>query len=95
MLTQKQLDEIEKNGFPKWCAGWHDGGGQCMDQSVARAWLYGRTKKPEGCSWYAYGYLMAREQNFGRALQRDEERGYTHGNVQLSEENDYYAKNCG
>ena len=55
--------------YIKWLMGWTDGGGWTGASTISDAWDYATNSgKPSGCSWYAYGLLMAREQARGRAL---------------------------
>lgn len=56
------------DNYIKWLMGWIDGKGWSGKTVLEKAWGYAKDKKPEGCSWYAYGLLMAREQIRGRKL---------------------------
>lgn len=58
----------KRSYYIKWLMGWIDGGGWSGETTIHQAWEYGKDQKPEGCSWYAYGLLMAREQNKGKSL---------------------------
>ena len=61
--------------YIQWLRGWKDAGGWTGHATVRAAWNNARKDgKPSECSWYAYGYLMSREQCRGRALAEDEYR---------------------
>ena len=62
----------KRSPYIKWLMGWTDGGGWTGASTISHAWDYANDSgKPSGCSWYAYGLLMAREQARGRALAND------------------------
>jgi hypothetical protein len=62
----------KRNLYMKWLQGWVDGHGWTGHTTLDAAWERAENQgKPKGCSWYAYGLLMAREQGFGRKLQSD------------------------
>ena len=57
----------KRSPFAKWLSGWIDAGGFSGSRTISIAWDYAQESgKPVGCSWRAYGYLMAREQQHGR-----------------------------
>lgn len=72
--TASGSERIDKRSrYGKWLLGWIDGNGWTGAGTVTHAWLYAcETGKPSGCGWYAYGYLMAREQQRGRQLEARE-----------------------
>lgn len=73
--TNSGVVEVSKRShYGKWLQGQIDGGAWTGWYTLERAWEYAiAAGKPEGCSWYAYGYLMAREQKKGAALTRIDE----------------------
>lgn len=57
----------KRSAYGKWLLGWIDGGGWTGVFELGKAWNYALDcGKPDGCSWYAYGLLMAREQQHGK-----------------------------
>lgn len=72
MIVKTESGEVRVNkrgAYGKWLMGWIDGDGWSGAFTLERAWDYAlRSGKPDGCSWYAYGLLMAREQQRGRDL---------------------------
>lgn len=67
---------LNKNShYCKWLQGWIAAGAWSGWATLKDAWSYARDKKPDGCSWYAYGLLMAREQGRGYELAEKEMRG--------------------
>lgn len=63
----------KKSHYAKWLQGWIDGGGFSGAFTLEKAWSHALLLgKPSGCSWYAYGLIMAREQKQGRALAVEE-----------------------
>ena len=62
----------KRKAYTKWVLGWRDGGGYDGWSTLQTAWDNAKNDKPNGCSWYAYGLLMAREQSRGRELEQKE-----------------------
>ena len=59
----------KRSAYGKWVLGWIDGGGWTGAFTLDKAWNYALDcGKPDGCSWYVYGLLMAREQQHGKDL---------------------------
>jgi hypothetical protein len=59
-------DQREKAKFRymynNWKSGWIAGGGWDGRQTLEDAFQVAQTStKPSGCSWYNFGYLMAKE----------------------------------
>ena len=62
----------KRDPYMKWLQGWIDGNGWSGHTTVYKAFKRAvDLGKPKGCSWYAYGLLMAREQGFGRKLESE------------------------
>ena len=64
-----------RNPYMKWLQGWKDGGGWTGATTRWDAWDEAENTKPAGCSWYAYGLIMARSQRRGRQLEAKEWAG--------------------
>ena len=63
----------KRSHYAKWLQGWIDGGGWSGATTIECAWGNAVADgKPDGCSWYAYGLLSAREQNRGKQLAQRE-----------------------
>lgn len=59
----------KRSPYIKWLQGWINGGGWSGATTIRAAWDVAVSNgKPSGCSWMAYGYLMACCQNQGRRL---------------------------
>lgn len=59
----------KRDSYVKWVQGWIDGNGWSGHSTLVSAWKQAQAQhKPKGCSWYAYGYLMATQQAVGRNL---------------------------
>ena len=70
----------KRTRYGKWLLGWLSGGGWYGPWTVECAWKNAtQDGKPDGCSWEAYGHIMAREQKRGRALARKEDAEYIEG----------------
>lgn len=60
-----------RSHFNKFLRGWRDGGGWLGYVTVNAMWEWAteQHEKPTGCSWYAYGLIIARAEDEGRRLQ--------------------------
>lgn len=69
MNAIKLSANVGQKAYKKWLAGWKNGHGHDGQATLEAAWKNAVCDgKPVGCSWTAYGYLMAREQMRGRRL---------------------------
>lgn len=67
------LNLNKRNAYTKWLCGWIKGGGYTGWATLQDVWNTAKSAgKPNGCSWYAYGLLMAREQARGAAIAEKE-----------------------
>ena len=65
----------KRSPYIKWLMGWKGAGRWTGPATVRDAWANAwKDGKPSGCSWYAYGYLMGREQSRGYQLAENEFR---------------------
>lgn len=65
----------KRTPYAKWLTGWKKAGAWTGWSTLEFAWRYAKESgKPEGCSWEAYGFLMAREQGRGRELAERERK---------------------
>ena len=60
--TNSGVVSVNKNSnYGKWLKGWTDANAFSGSQTLEEVWKRCSWNKPNGCSWYAYGYIMGKE----------------------------------
>jgi hypothetical protein len=62
IMTKSGVEKgCKRSPYMKWLQGWKDAGAWTGWSTLEDAWQRAKAnEKPSGCSWYAYGYLMAK-----------------------------------
>lgn len=54
-----EFDVNKRSNFGKWLSGFNEAGGWMGQQTVSDTWKNHKDRKPNGCSWKAFGMICA------------------------------------
>ena len=58
-MTICELNVSKRSSFGKWLQGYNEAGGWMGRQTVSDTWENHKARKPNGCSWKAFGIICA------------------------------------